>query len=418
MKGTFLICGGAIVTPFAACLALTVAGQASSTTLPKKQSAPLSAAITTNTQSHPKVARADLTRSASAIPMAPRDPLTGADGMQGATGDSSSSNLAIPIKITLTPSETPIKLGSTSNIAADIVNASNRPVEVDTTSVQLMSHAILSQTDTLCVAPLFPVSNSVTTGLVILQPQDHISVLFNLSQRALSYSDQQLADIAGYEATKPTMLAPAAVSSGAPNDTDLAKQAALGERYRKVNQEVYDRSCDPNLIGPIKRALDFSPGNYEYFLLGKYSVCDPAQPFQPIKCEYPRYFSQNATFQVGIDQTQIIIFAIFGGLLAYLVVNVRSDDGAFNELFARIGSKDAGAAAPSRSFWILLFLILRDMAGVAILSAAFTIVCSRLSDSQFPIKISVLDAWGAMTIGFLSYFAGNKFIASLQSMVK
>jgi hypothetical protein len=55
---------------------------------------------------------------------------------------------------------------------------------------------------------------------------------------------------------------------------------------------------------------------------------------------------------------------------------------------------------------------------IAILSAAFTIVSSRLSDSQFPIKVSVLDGWGAITIGFLSCFVGNKFIDSLRGLLK
>jgi hypothetical protein len=68
------------------------------------------------------------------------------------------------------------------------------------------------------------------------------------------------------------------------------------------------------------------------------------------------------------------------------------------------------AKALSREGVVLMFKIVRDVLGVAILSAAFMIVSSRLSDSQFPIKVSVLDGWGAITIGFQSYFAGKKFI--------
>jgi hypothetical protein len=77
---------------------------------------------------------------------------------------------AVPLKITLTPSENPIKLGSTSNIAADILNVSDRPVAVDTSTIQLMTHAILSQTDTLCVLPLPPTTNTTLMGAIILQP--------------------------------------------------------------------------------------------------------------------------------------------------------------------------------------------------------------------------------------------------------
>jgi hypothetical protein len=142
----------------------------------------------------------------------------------------------------------------------------------------------------------------------------------------------------------------------------------------------------------------------------------------PVCHYYPlRSFGQSATFQVGIDQTLIIIFAVVGGLLAYLVVTVRSADGPIGDFFSLVtsdeGLKGMGKAL-SREGLILLFMILRDALGVAILSAAFTIVSSRLSDTQFPIKISVLDVWGAMTIGFLSYFVGNKFIDSLRNLVK
>jgi hypothetical protein len=76
------------------------------------------------------------------------------------------------------------------------------------------------------------------------------------------------------------------------------------------------------------------------------------------------------------------------------------------------------AKALSREGVMLMFKIVSDVWGVAILSAAFTIVSSRLSDSPFPIKVSVLDGWGAIMIGFLSYFTGNKFIEALRRLVK
>jgi hypothetical protein len=153
-------------------------------------------------------------------------------------------------------------------------------------------------------------------------------------------------------------------------------------------------------------------------LTGKFSVCDPVIPNY---CPTPRSFAQSATFQVGIDQTQIIIFAIVGGLLAYLVVTVRSDTGALNH-FSDMLKAETGLSAiaklASKEGVVLLFSVVRDVIGVAILSSAFTIVSSRLADTQFPFKISVLDGWGAITIGFLSYFAGNKFIDALRGAGK
>ena len=330
--------------------------------------------------------------------------------------DDTGALTASPLKITLTPSESPLKLGSTSNIAADIQNVSNVPVELDTSEVQLMVHAILSHTDTLCVTPLRPVTNTNLLGLLVLQPQDHVSVLFNLSQEAFNYTADEKTAV---EQAQKQML-----DAGNKNNPIAQSQLAIRApqiEYRQKYQDAYSRSCAPNMFGPLRRAIDFTPGSYNYFVTGKFSVCDPtaANP-----CPAPsRSFSESAIFQVGIDQVQIILFAIVGGLLAYLVVTARGDGGSINELMTHLrasSATDAGEAAAATTGRLLLLLtkVVRDVIGVAILSAAFTIVSSRLSDSQFPIKISVLDAWGAMTIGFLSYFVGNKFIDSLRNLVK
>ncbi|HUN82943.1 MAG TPA: hypothetical protein VMU48_01120 [Terracidiphilus sp.] len=323
---------------------------------------------------------------------------------------------ASPLKITLTPSETPLKLGSTSNIAADIQNVSNVPVEIDTSEVQLMVHAILSHTDSLCVVPLRPVTNTNLLGLLVLQPQDHVSVLFNLSQETFAYNDAEKAEVQKVQAAM-------SQSGGKPNDPAAQREQALRSNqvtYRQLYQRAYQRSCDPSLFGPLKRAIDFTPGTYNYFVTGKFSVCDPTNA---VPCPDPsRSFSESAAFAVGIDQMQIIIFAIIGGLLAYVVVAARGDAGSINQLVTHLKAappeSDAEAVPSKGSLLMLLIKVLRDLMGVAILSAAFTIVSSRLSDSQFPIKVSVLDAWGAITIGFLSYFVGNKFIDSLRNLVK
>jgi hypothetical protein len=367
---------------------------------------PKAAAGSPQTAAKPKAGTTGLGSppAAKTVATAPAGPPNTA---QLTTAESGQNSLVtVPLKITLTPSETPIKLGSTSNIAADIENISSRPLAIDTNTIQLMTHAILSETDTLCVLPLTPTTNTTMMGLQILQPQDHLTVLFNLSQRRMDYSPEEQSVIDGYFQT---MAAPAGQQ----------ELGAMQAKYQKAMRATYLRSCDPKIFGPIERALDFTPGNYEYYLTGKFSVCDPATPNA---CPIPsRSFAQSNTFQVGIDQTQIIIFAIVGGLLAYLVVSVRGDKGSLNHFFTLVntGSGFGGLAkAASKEGVVLIFKVMRDLIGVAILSAAFTIVTSRLSDSQFPIKVSVLDGWGAMTIGFLSYFAGNKFIDSLRGMVK
>ena len=95
----------------------------------------------------------------------------------------SETTTAIPLKITMTPSETPLKIGSTSNMAATIQNISNLPVSVSTSSLLLTTPAIVGGKASKCVVDI-PQANILSTvqPMVTLQPQDSITVLFNLSQ--------------------------------------------------------------------------------------------------------------------------------------------------------------------------------------------------------------------------------------------
>lgn len=339
------------------------------------------------------------------------------------SGDTQASILSSPLKITLTPSEIPIKLGSNSNIAADIQNLSNMPVMVNPGSIQLMSHAILSTKDSPCVVPLAATTNTYLAGQnVILLPQDHLTVFFNLSERPFTQQEEQSLQADNDAIRDAYQRAQAQAAARLPGQAAaLPATYYPAAEYAKLEtdqQTFYRQTCAPGMYARFKRAIDFTPGNYEYFISGLFGVCDQANV---AACVASRSFAQNATFQVGIDQMAIIVFAILGGLLAYVVVSVRGPDGALSELFCLWtgdGAANGLANVATRRGFMLSLKVLRDVVGVAILAAAFTIVTSRLSDSQFPIKVSVLDGWGAITIGFLSYFVGNKFIDSLHDMVK
>jgi hypothetical protein len=313
----------------------------------------------------------------------------------------SETTTSVPLKITLTPSETPLKIGSTSNMAATIQNISNAPVSIITSTLQLTTPAIVGGRASKCVVDI-PVANVniSMTPEVTLQPQDSLTVLFNLSQ-------------------PPRYAAPQ--RTGSENDAEF--EAA------KANYRSFQQSCSMGWSGPIQRVLDFSPGNYGYYLQGDFTLCtDPQHPDGNAACLEPwRNFSASASFPVGIDQTTIVIFAVLGGWLAllYVIFSKASQPGSilhdFNaslvDVSPELTSKNplgrflqklmtsSGARAATR-------LIIRLIA-TAILSAAVTVVSSRISNPSLPIRISVLDAWGAMTIGFLSYFIGAKFISSL-----
>ena len=317
---------------------------------------------------------------------------------ESATTPAAEATTSMPLKITLTPSETPLKIGSTSNIAANIQNISSKPVLVFLNTMELRTHSIVAASTSRCVLAMTPNYNGAYGDDIVLQPQDQVSVLFNLSQGAAPAEDF---------IDTPQLNTPA--TSAAP---------ARPIPTKKQLQEARD-ACDAGLLGPIKRALDFSPGNYDYFFSGYFSLC--IQPTDTA-CRLPvRALALSATFPVGIDQTSIILFAMIGGWLALLVVTFNDSN--------KTGSSDHYSPdRPTRNGWYWLWdrltltgggratgkFFIRFI-GVAILSAAFTIVSSRLSDTQLPVKITILDAWGAMTVGFVSYFIGQKFILTLTN---
>ncbi len=320
---------------------------------------------------------------------------------ESATTPAAEATTSMPLKITLTPSETPLKIGSTSNIAANIQNISSKPVLVFLNTMELRTHSIVAASTSRCVLAMTPNYNGSYGNDIVLQPQDQVSVLFNLSQGAAPVEDFIDTPPLNVQATPATSATPVP-----PMPT------------KKQLQEARD-ACDAGVLGPIKRALDFSPGNYDYFFSGYFSLC--IQPTDSA-CRLPvRALALSATFPVGIDQTSIIFFAMIGGWLALLVVTFNDSN--------KTGSSDHYSPdRPTRSGWYWLWdrLTLTDggratgkffirFIGVAILSAAFTIVSSRLSDTQLPVKITILDAWGAMTVGFVSYFIGQKFILTLTN---
>lgn len=139
-----------------------------------------------------------------------------------------------------------------------------------------------------------------------------------------------------------------------------------------------------NLLTKIRKNLDFTPGNYAFVLTGVESIQQERH-----------FFTETARLPVGIDQQQIMIDAGIGGLLAWLVTHFR-----------RRNNFDLRSFAP----W-------RKMAGAVLLSSTITIVASRLSTTQFPLKVSVEDFWGALTVGFVSFFVGGKFIDKLTGDV-
>lgn len=272
------------------------------------------------------------------------------------------------VQVTLNSSVQHIALGSIYSMSADVKNVSSQPLVVDLASIDLAVHADLAPPSERCVwwyqAGLSPHFDSSSSSLIVLQPSEHIPVFFDLSA------------------------------------------------YPKIvqNPNAKDDGCQLDFWHRLAREADFQPGDYTFTVLGFYdpdaTSKDPARPF-----------SHATQFPVAISQSSIVIFAAFGGILAFLLTAIQGGDmqrlldGLPVALsFSNIPGSMGSLAKSSR----LLLGFLLKLLGAGFMSMSFAIVTARTSDLQFPIKISILDGWGAVTIGFLAFFAGGKFIKSLN----
>jgi hypothetical protein len=202
--------------------------------------------------------------------------------------------------------------------------------------------------------------------LIKIRPQEHYTVFWDLSRRN----------------TRPTTEARAAANPASPKD-------AAAQRLAEQQADDVRRCSGTSYFW----WLNFAPGEYLFTIDAKFYLPEPADDR-----DY-HTFTQTTQLKLTIPQFYSMWAAAFGSVLAYLVTILG-----------------AGATADSRAGLVKGMVVLRNVASSALLGAAITIVVSRLSDTQFPIKVSVNDIWGAITVGFVSYFAGNKIIDKLKKL--
>jgi len=141
------------------------------------------------------------------------------------------------------------------------------------------------------------------------------------------------------------------------------------------------------------RYVFFSPGDYRLVVTGSYTVLS--------KPPVIRSFSQSSIIRVSAPQTVVMLGATLGGLFAFLLLP-KKNLGNYRWPF-RVGMLLVGAF------------------GACLLSVITTILASRIADTQFFIRVTVNDLWGAVAVGFVANLAGarllNRFLPSAESVV-
>jgi hypothetical protein len=168
-------------------------------------------------------------------------------------------------------------------------------------------------------------------------------------------------------------------------------------RHGQTDPNCSQQSQLKSKLGDI---LGFVPGDYAFTVEGIAYTPGPAgQP--PMAHTY----TATTTLNVSISQVLTAFAAFLGALFAYLVVALQPGHD-----FDRWRSD-----LPTGDRVKVVGVLIRNAFSAGLLGAAVTIVASRLSDTQFPVKVSVSDFWGALTIGFVAYFVGSRFISTIAS---
>jgi hypothetical protein len=174
-------------------------------------------------------------------------------------------------------------------------------------------------------------------------------------------------------------------------------------------KDAPSKCSEDSWVKRARESLGFVPGDYAFTVEG--IVYAPNAKAENIAHTY----TETTTLHVGLSQVATAWAAFLGALLAYFVVALQPgrDFDQWKVRSEATASASLSSVQRTRAALRGAAIVLRNALAAGLLGAALTIVASRLSDTQFPVKVSVSDFWGALTIGFISYFIGGRILATI-----
>jgi hypothetical protein len=142
----------------------------------------------------------------------------------------------------------------------------------------------------------------------------------------------------------------------------------------------------------IQHFWSFAPGDYEVAAL-IYHTTDP-------KGGDAHVATEQITIPMGAPQSVVLFGAGLGGLCAYV-------------LFLRLKPSNIDSLQGQKLSARILRESSRALSAV-IFSIVVTILLSRISETQFFIKVTVEDLWGALATGFVASYLGEGLLDRLM----
>ncbi len=176
---------------------------------------------------------------------------------------------------------------------------------------------------------------------------------------------------------------------------DKVVELAPGSRTT-VFWNGHTRTGSSGILSNAAAELFIPPGSYSVTIVADYwlSKEDAEQ-----KSTGRQTYSTVLTIPIVASQATVMIGAVIGGLIAYfLLPNTR-----FFTTPPRQGKKNS----------VVVREYTQSIVASMLLSIIATILLSRLADTQFIIKVTVNDFWGAIAIGFVVSASGKKIFQSI-----
>ena len=158
-------------------------------------------------------------------------------------------------------------------------------------------------------------------------------------------------------------------------------------------EAIFTLPRNPSWPERFESALRLVPGDYTMRV-----VCAYWDNFDDAQHGKPNYSTQIAetTLTVVAPPTAILTGAGLGGLMAFFLLP---------SLWLPVSKTFAEHRWPWR-----IFIVCRGLAASFLLSVIVTILLSRVSESQFLVRVSIQDFWGAVAIGFIVGASGTSIL--------
>lgn len=156
---------------------------------------------------------------------------------------------------------------------------------------------------------------------------------------------------------------------------------------------IFSLPRNPSWSERFKSAVRLVPGDYTVRV-----VCAYWDNFDDALQQKTNYSTQIAetTLTVIAPPAAILSGAALGGLMAFLLLP---------SLWLPVSKTFREHGLPWR-----IFIVCRGLAASSLLSVIVTILLSRVSESQFLVRVSIQDFWGAVAIGFIVGASGTSIL--------